>query len=151
MRRRALLAVVGSAALAGCGGRSDGTATSDAETTTETTAPATQSTAPATETTATDDPALDVAEHELVRSNEGSASELATVVGTVHNPTDETVAEATVTATFESDDGARLDTASADVSDLSAGGSWSFELVYPASGEAARAVADYALDVSVGD
>lgn len=143
MRRRALLAVVGSAALAGCGGRSDdpGTeTTTDAETTTS-----------ATETTDAADPTLDVADHELVRSNEGSASELATVVGTVRNPTDETVAEATVTATFESGDGERLDAASADVSDLSAGGSWSFELVYPASGEEARAVADYALDVSVGD
>jgi len=146
MRRRALLAVVGSAALAGCGGRSDDPANPETETTTES-----RTTAPATETTASDDPALDVADHELVRSNEGSASELATVVGTVRNPADGPVAEATVTATFESGEGERLDTASADVSGLSAGGSWSFELVYPGSGEDARAVADYALDVSVGD
>ncbi|WP_135829873.1 FxLYD domain-containing protein [Halorussus halobius] len=145
MRRRALLAVVGSAALAGCGGRSDGPSTPETETTTDA-----ETTARATETTVTDDPALEVGDHELVRSNEGSASELASVVGTVRNSTDETVAEATATATFEGG-GETLDSASADVSDLAPGGSWSFELVFPGSGEDARAVTDYALDVEVGD
>lgn len=139
MRRRALLCIVGSTALAGCGGQLDD----------ETTEPNTAT--PADATTTTDGSPLDLASHDLVRSNEESASELATVTGTVRNPTDEPVAKATVTATFEDADGETLDRASADTTDLSAGRSWSFELVYPGTGEDARAVADYALTVEVGD
>ncbi|WP_157971646.1 FxLYD domain-containing protein [Halorussus litoreus] len=157
MRRRALLCAVGATALAGCGGRlgDDGT---DSETTTDsgtvtnsqtTTSGAT--TAETTPETTTEEPPLELTDHELVRSEEGSASELATVTGSVRNPTDETVAAATVTATFEGSDGAVLDRASADASDLSPGQTWSFELVYPGTGEDARAVADYSLAVEIED
>ncbi|WP_135806712.1 FxLYD domain-containing protein [Halorussus marinus] len=145
MRRRALLCAVGASALAGCGGRlgDDGDATEvETETDTQTTA---------STTTAAPEPALELENDDLVRSNEGSESELARVVGTLHNPTEETVAEATVTATFEDEDGEALDAANASVSELSPGGSWSFELVYPATGEDARAVADYELTVETGE
>jgi len=148
MRRRALLCAVGASALAGCGGRlgDDGDATDDGTedgTDTETTTRAT--------TTAAPDPALELGDHELVRSNEGSESELASAVGTVRNPTEQTVPEATVTATFLDADGEALDRASASVSELSPGGSWSFELVYPGTGEDARAVADYELAVEASE
>jgi len=148
MRRRALLCAVGASALAGCGGRlgDDGDATDDGTedgTDPETTTRAT--------TTAAPDPALELGDHELVRSNEGSESELASVTGTVRNPTERTVPEATVTATFLDADGGALDRATASVSDLSPGGSWSFELVYPGTGEDARAVADYELAVEAND
>jgi len=150
MRRRALLCAVGASALAGCGGRlgDDGDATDDgAETETETET----ETATETTTTAAPEPTLKLGDHELARSNEGSESELASVVGTVRNPTEETVPEATVTATFLDADGEALDRASASVSDLSPGGSWSFELVYPGTGEDARAVEDYRLAVEASD
>jgi hypothetical protein len=150
MRRRALLCAVGASALAGCGGRlgDDGDATDDGtedetETDPETTTRAT--------TTAAPDPALELGDHELVRSNEGSESELASVTGTVRNPTDQTIPEATVIATFLDADGEARDRATASVSDLSPGGSWSFELVYPGSGEDARAVADYELALEASD
>lgn len=141
MRRRALLSIVGTTALAGCGGRLGGE-----KTRTETTATTTDST-----TTADGAPSLELERDELVRSNEGSTNELAVVTGTVRNSSDETVPEATVTATFEDADGAALDRASASTSELSPGRSWSFELVYPGTGEDARAVADYALAVETGD
>jgi hypothetical protein len=147
MRRRALLSIVGTTALAGCGGRLGGE-----KTRTETTGTTTGTTT-ATDSTTTSDgaPSLELESDELVRSNEGSANELAAVSGTVRNPSDETVSEATVTATFEDADGAALDRASASTSELSPGRSWSFELVYPGTGEDARAVADYALAVETGD
>ena len=143
MRRRALLGVVGATALAGCGGRLGGDPTdTDSPTESQTT----------DETTTTDPaPRLELASSELVRSNEGSESELARVTGTVRNASDETVPEATVTATFEDADGEPLDRASANTSDLSPGQTWSFELVYPGTGEDARAVEDYSLAVESGD
>ncbi|NHN59937.1 MULTISPECIES: FxLYD domain-containing protein [Halorussus] len=143
MRRRALLGVVGATALAGCGGRLGGDPT-DADSPTE---------SQTTDRTTTADPAprLELASGELVRSNEGSESELARVTGTVRNVSEETVPEATVTATFEDADGESLDRASANTSDLSPDRTWSFELVYPGTGEDARAVADYSLAVETGD
>lgn len=143
MRRRALLCVVGSAALAGCGGRLG----DDAPTNDETDRPET----PEATTTTEPEPRLELVSHELARSNEGSASELATVVGTARNTADEPIREATVTAAFEDTDGETLDRASASVSDVSPGQSWSFEVVYPGTGEDARAVADYGLAVETGE
>ncbi|WP_435176138.1 FxLYD domain-containing protein [Halorussus sp. AFM4] len=145
MRRRALLGVVGATALAGCGGRLGGDPT-DSESPTE------SQTTDATPTATTDPaPRLELASSELVRSNEGSESELARVTGTVRNVSEKTVPEATVTATFEDADGEPLDSATANASDLSPGRTWSFELVYPGTGEDARAVADYSLAVETGD
>ena len=144
MRRRTLLSVVVATALAGCGGRLGDDATTPPE-------PATDAEPTTDETTTARRPTLELIAADLVRSNEGSASELATVTGTVRNLTDETVAEVTATATFEDGDGEPLDRATASASDLSPGREWSFELVYPGTGDDARAVADYSLDVAAGD
>lgn len=143
MHRRALLSSIGALALAGCSGSPDGTTTTDTPTDTTAEEP--------TVTTRRDESVLELLEHELVRSNEGSASELATVTGTVRNPSDESVAEPTVTAAFRNADGETLTRASASAPDLSAGTTWSFEVVYPGTGEDARTVAGYRLTVRAGD
>lgn len=150
MRRRALLCTIGTTVLAGCGGRLDG----PTETETPDPSPATTEADAATErtTSRTDaERALRLADEELARRNEGTSGELATVVGSVVNAADETFAEVTATATFADADGGVLDRATADVADLSPGRSWSFELVYPGTGEDAREVADYALAVEITD
>lgn len=157
MRRRALLCVVGATAFAGCSGRLDDSLdTTDAETATqiETTADSDTTESETTtdpQTTTEVEPALELASHELVRTGEGSDDELAVVVGTVRNPTDRTVTAVTVSVTFEDAHGAILDRTSARVSELSPGRSWSFELVYPGTGEDASAVANYALTVTTDD
>lgn len=145
MRRRALLCTIGATALAGCGGRLDGSTDDTATSSTTATETPDEST-----TRAGADPALELVDHELVRTNAGSAGELASVVGTVRNPTEETVAEAVATATFEDAAGAVLGRATADVADLGPGRTWSFELVYPGTGDAAE-VADYSLAVETGN
>lgn len=145
MRRRALLCAAATV-LAGCGGSVDETA--------DTTARTTRSTDATTARTTTERPAerpLELAEHELVRTNEGSADELAIVVGTVRNDGDPTVEDVVVTATFRDDDGATLDTASAELDEFAPGEAWTFELTYPGVGDAAREVADYSLTVVLED
>lgn len=138
MRRRALLSIVSVVGLSGCNGRL-GT-----DQPVETTRTQTKQT-----TTRQNESSLAVVRHDLVRLNEGSTNELATVTGVVRNPTDETIPEATVSVTFEAADGTVLERASASASDLTPGGSWTFQLVHPATGEAARKVSDYEVAVTV--
>lgn len=145
MYRRALLSLLGALPLAGCGGRLDETSPTYTDTSTDTTS------VEPTATTHRDESALELVEHELVRSNRGSTSEFATVTGTVHNPRDEPVTDPTLTATFQNADGETLDRASTSTPNLSAGATWSVELVYPGTGDDARAVADYTLTAYVGD
>ena len=148
MRRRALLCAVGATALGGCGGRLTGDSTDPTDPT-----DANPETTTLTSETTTENAgsSLEVTNQRLVRPDEGLASELATVVGTVRNPTERTFAEVTAAATFEDADGGALDRTSATVSEFSPAQSWSFELVYPGAGEDARAVADYALVVEASD
>ncbi len=143
MNRRALLSLIGALSLAGCGGRSDDT------TPTETSPTRTQEIT--TATTRQDEPALELVEHELTRSNEGSESELVIVSGTVRNAGDELVTGPVVTATFQQADGETLGSATTDAPELSADATWSFEVVYPHTGEDARTIADYTLTVQVNE
>ena len=148
MKRRALLSVIGMTTLAGCS-RYLGNDTPPEPTTSPDPNPTDSQTASAATTTVSNESPLELASHDLIRSNEESASELAAVTGTVHNPTEKTIPEATVTALFKDANGAVLDQTGVSASDLSPTQSWSFELVYPGTGEDARAVTDYALTVDI--
>lgn len=140
MRRRALLSIAGVVASSGCGGHLGNDPTN-----------VTTLTHSKKTTTIRNGSPLEVIAHDLARLNEGSKDELATVTGTVRNPTDETITEATVTATFKDAHGAVLERTSASASDLSPGESWTFQLVHPAAGEEAHDVADYEIVVNVTD
>jgi len=141
MRRRALLSLLGATVLAGCGGNTS----PDDSTTTDATGSTTTSTGQTTDTTTTTAPAVELVEHELKRRNAGSESELAVVVGTVRNDGTAPLEAVTVEATFLDEDGTALDSSTAEVADLAAGSTWTFELTYSGVGEDARAVADYEL------
>lgn len=145
MRRRALLSVVGTSVLAGCGGRLDDAPDTQTPTTSEDERTMHSTT---TETTIRPAPTPELGQHELVRTNEESASELVSVVGRVRNPTDETFEEITVTAAFEDADETVLDRATGSVDDFAPDERWSFELVYAGTGEEARAVTSYSLAVA---
>lgn len=147
MRRRALLSVLGATVLAGCGGNT----TPDDSTTNGTTDTTSTSTTPTTDTTTTAEPSAELVEHELTRQNAGSADELVAVVGTVRNDGDASLDEVVVEAAFLDGDGTALDNSTADIADLAAGSTWTFELTYPGAGEDARAVADYELTVGTND
>ena len=149
MKRRALLSVIGMTTLAGCS-RLLGNDTPSEPTPSPGPNPTDSQTASVTATTSvSNESPLKLIRHDLIRSNEGSTSELAAVTGTVHNPTDRTIPEATITARFKDANGAVLDQTSVSASDLSPAQSWSFELVYPGTGEDARTVTDYALTVEI--
>ncbi|MFD1568264.1 FxLYD domain-containing protein [Halolamina litorea] len=167
MRRRALLArtallTTPLTALAGCsafGG--DGTDTpTDAPSesaTDEPTASPSPSPSPTPSPTATPaaarapGDALTVAEHTLVRSNEGSDSELVGIDVVVENTSDAAVTNVDVLAEFRDDEGTLLGQAEADTARIGAGGRWSVELLFPGSGADARAVADYQVVVRRSD
>lgn len=156
MRRRALLRATGGAvvALTGCADRAprDATTTdaapptSDAEVATARTATPTPTTAART----TPDPALSLADHELVRVREGTDAELARVEGALRNDGETTVTNPTVAATFVDGAGEALDTARVDADALSPGATWAFVVTFPGAGDEARTVADYELSVGRG-
>ena len=159
MRRRALLArtallTTPPVALAGCSGSGDPTATesptdSPTSTPTESSTPtrtATDSPTPTPSTVKT--PAsgsLAVAEHALVRSNEGSDGELVGVDAAVENTGDDAVTGVRVVARFLDEAGELLDESEARTDRIAAGGRWEIELLFGGSGADARAVADYRL------
>ncbi|WP_053948892.1 FxLYD domain-containing protein [Halolamina sediminis] len=152
MRRRALLArtalLTTAAGLAGCSGLGDG---SDPSTNTPTDSP-TASPTPTPSTIQTpESSSLAVVEHTLSRSNEGSENELVAVETTIENVGESAAVGVTAVARFLDADGTLLEESEASTDRLGAGGRWTVELLYPASGEATRAVAEYRLDVERSD
>jgi len=150
MRRRALLArtalLTTAAGLAGCSGRRDGTDTP------ATTTPADSTPTPTPSTVQTPESApVAVVDHELIRSNEDSDSELVAVDAVIENGGDEPVTDVRAVARFLDDDRRLLDESEARTSRLVAGGRWEVELTYPGSGADARAVAAYRLVVDRDD
>jgi hypothetical protein len=148
MRRRALLArtalLTTAAGLAGCSGLGDG---SDPSTNTPTDSP-TASPTPTPSTIQTpESSSLAVVEHTLSRSNEGSENELVAI----ENVGESAAVGVTAVARFLDADGTLLEESEASTDRLGAGGRWTVELLYPASGEATRAVAEYRLDVERSD
>ena len=148
MRRRALLArtalLTTAAGLAGCTDAGDGTAApTESPTASPTPTPST------VETPAGD--ALAVVDHELTRSNEGSDSELVSVDAVIENERESAVTDVRAVARFFDEAGDVLDRSEAHTSRLAAGGRWEVELVFPGSGDDARAVAEYQLIVERDD
>lgn len=172
MRRRALLSTVRTAllttplaALAGCSGfESDATDSptepqqlSDTPTSTNrptdsptpTERPTQSPTASPTPTPAAvqtpENGSLEVIEHALLRSNDGSESELATVAATVSNTGAEAVTNVRIVTRFFDIEQTLLDERSARTDRIAASGAWDVELTFGGSGDEARAVTDYRL------
>jgi len=154
MRRRALLArtalLTTAAGLAGCSGVGDGTdSPPDRSTPTESPTP-TATPAPSTIRTP-ENGSLAVVDHALSRSKEGSEDELVTVEATIENTGESAAVGVTAVARFLDEKGTLLEESEASTDRLAAGGQWAVELLFPGSGEAAGAVADYRLLVEYGD
>lgn len=158
MRRRALLSAARTAlltaplaALAGCSGFGSDATESPTDTGTATESP-TPSPTPTPSTVQTpDDAALGVAEHAMERSNEGSDSEIVAVDAVIENTGDSPTTDVRAIARFFDEDGNLLGESSAHNDRIAAGGRWEVELVFPGSGDDARAVTDYRLVVERGD
>jgi hypothetical protein len=153
MRRRALLTrtalLTTAAGLAGCSGLGDGSDPSpDPATDSPTDSPSPTPTPSTVQTP--ESGSLDVVEHSLSRSNEGSENELVAVEATIENGGSEP-ADVAATVRFLDGEGAVLDESEASTTDLAGGGRWSVELVFGGSGEAARAVTDYRLVIERTD
>lgn len=144
MHRRALLCTLGSVSIAGCADRSKSPDRSRPPTGTG----GTETPMAATDARATTTPsAVELVTHELNREKKGTPDEFVLVTGTAENRTDEAVEDVFVRAVFEDDEGTILGRSEADVTSLAPGRTWTFELIFPGVGDAARAVTDYALTV----
>jgi hypothetical protein len=152
MRRRALLArtalLTTAVGLAGCSGLGDGTDT-PSPTGSPTDRPTPTPTPSSVQTP--ESGSLSVVEHALSRSNEGSESEVVALDAVVENTGESAVTGVRIVARFLDEDGTLLDESEARNDRLSAGGRWEVELLYPGSGEEARAVADYRVHVELPD
>lgn len=154
MRRRALLArtallttATGLAGCSGLGGETDTPSPTDSPTATDRPTPT-----PTPSTVQTPDGgSLEVVEHALDRSDEGSESEIVALDAVVENTGDSAVTGVRIVARFLDDEGTLLDESEAGTERLAAGGRWEVELLYPGSGEDARAVADYRVSVELTD
>lgn len=146
MRRRALLARTAllptAAGLAGCSGVGDGTdSPTDGPPASDTPTPT-----PTPSTVRTpENGSLAVVDHAISRSNEGSEDELVTVEATIENTGESAAVGVTAIARFFDADGTLLDESDASTDRLAAGGQWAVDLLFPGSGDEARAVADYRL------
>jgi hypothetical protein len=152
MRRRALLKrtalLTTAVGLAGCsalGGGTDTPAATDSPTDRPTPTPT-----PSTVLTP-DGGSLDVVEHALSRSDEGSESEVVALDAVVENAGDSVVTGVRIVARFLDEDGTLLDESEARNDRLAAGGRWEVELLFPGSGAEARAVADYRVHLELTD
>ena len=157
MRRRALLSAARTAllttplaALAGCSGfGSGGTDSPTARSPTESPTASPTPTPAAVQTP--DDAPLTVSKHAMERSNEDGDSEIVAVDAVIRNTSDTAVTDVRVVARFFDGDGASLDQSSARADRLAADGRWEVELLFPGSGDDARAVADYRILVERDD
>jgi hypothetical protein len=152
MRRRALLKrtalLTTAAGLAGCSSLGGGT-----DTPTATDPPTDRPTPTPTPSTVLtpDEGSLDVVEHALSRSDEGSESEVVALDAVVENAGESAVTGVRIVARFLDADGTLLEESEAGADRLSAGGRWEVELLFPGSGDEARAVADYRVTVELTD
>lgn len=93
---------------------------------------------------------IEIVEHELVRENEGEASESVSVQGIVKNVSGDSLSYVEVEAKFYDDSDTLLDSFMDNVNDLGDGEEWQFSVDYPGMGEDARAVASYEITASAG-
>lgn len=96
-----------------------------------------------TETSTPKPTALELVEHNIVRQNEGTESEIVTVAGTAKNGSDEVISDATVAVTFYDEEQTVLGESTAEIRELQPGNKWTFGVLYSEVGEEARAVTDY--------
>lgn len=91
---------------------------------------------------------VEILEHELIRSDEGTAAEQVSVEGRAENTSEESFSYVEVRARFYNENGDLLESFLDNINDFESGQTWAFEIMYPAVGEDAREVADY--DIAVG-
>lgn len=135
MRRRQLIAVIGTgiaASLAGCGDDTDYEAQGGDD----------------DDGSDGSEQKLEILEHEMVREDEGTDYESLTIEGRAENVSDSRLDYTEVQARFYNEQGDQIETGLANTNDLDAGATWAFEIMYVGMGEDARAVAEY--DIGVG-
>lgn len=134
MRRRGLLALVGTGittALSGCGGGNAGDGGGPA------------AAAPPTEE------AIELLEHELRRLDEDSLAETVEVAGRARNTTDAEIPGVQFRVTYLDENGDELQEQVTDGRDVGPSREWSFEIGFNGTGSSAREVDDY--EIEVGD
>jgi len=92
--------------------------------------------------------ALNIIEHELVRSDEGGPAEQVSVEGRAENISGRQLAYAEVRARFYNENGDQIESFLDNINDLDSGSTWAFEIMYPGIGDDARDVDSY--DIGIG-
>jgi hypothetical protein len=94
------------------------------------------------------DEALEILEHEMVRSDEGGPAEQVSIEGRAENVSDRRLSYAEVRARFYNEQGDQIESFIDNVNDLDSGSTWAFEIMYPGIGEDAQEVDSY--DIGAG-